>query len=63
MNIIIIIVIVFVCRKLTSGELRQTFDIIRDNVGDYQEDFIKVLNYLLSSDISWFEFLSEERKI
>ena len=43
--------------------MRQTFDIIRDYVGDYQEDFIQVLNHLFSSDISWFEFLSEERKI
>ena len=59
----IIIIVVFVYRKLTSGELIQTFDIIRDDVGDYQEDFIRVLNHLLSSDISWFEFLSEERKI
>ena len=54
---------VYVCRKLTSGEMKQTFDIIRDYVGDYQEDFIQVLNHLFSSDISWFEFLSEERKI
>ena len=56
-------IIIIICRKLTSGELSQIFDIIRDDPCDYQEDFIKVLNHLLSSDVSWFEFLAEERKI
>ena len=56
-------IVIIISRKLTSGELTQIFHIIRDNVGDYQEEFIKVLDHLLSSQISWFEFLSEERKI
>ena len=61
--VIFVLFIIIICRELTSGELSQIFDIIRANVGHYQEDFIKALNQLLSSDISWFEFLPEERKM
>ena len=54
-----------VCRSLTSGEMSQIFQILRLNVPspDYQETLLLVINQLLSSDVSWFEFPIEERRV
>lgn len=45
--------------------MSQIFQILRLNVPspDYQETLLLVINQLLSSDVSWFEFPIEERRV
>ena len=56
---------IIISRPLTSGEMSQTLEILRFNgLGQsYQEAVLTVFNSLLSSHISWLEFMSEQREV